>query len=371
MPCAQGHDAVKNRDRQRPPAEIRETVPEAPGVYAFLDAHCLLLYIGKSVNLRQRMSSYFRQDPLAADPHIGRLTAHIKGFAWWQTRSELLALLLEDALIKEHLPPHNTRQRDFAENRYIELTGDEFPACVVVEHARDFGTREVYGPVRDRHAAAALQDILHRTLRVRTCSESEPARRCLEYDIGRCAGPCRGSVEEAEYRELVARVRAFLQGEPEALLRRLYAAMKSAASERHFENAASLRDDIRTCTGFAAQQAFARRFSEGTCRIHSEEDGLEYCFRAGALLKPRDVIDSRGKSELLSELEATGRTATSGPRFSPEAAEQRAMALLQGRTPPDRRLLADRSIIVGRWNRRRGDTRIVWRDAELVSGPSD
>jgi excinuclease UvrABC nuclease subunit len=342
--------------------DIRETVPRTPGVYAFLGAGGRLLYVGKSVNLRQRMGSYFGPDPLVKEPNLGRLVAGIQGFAWWQTRSELLALLLEDVLIKEHLPAFNTRQREFQENRYLELTDDEFPACLIVEHARDFGARGVFGPLKDKYFAATLRDILHETLGIRTCREPEPVSHCLEHDIGRCAGPCRGAIGPEKYGELVSVARDFLRGDARAVLDRLVEMRERAAARRSYEEAARLRDAIDLCRRFEAQQRFVRRFADGDCTVRCDEDGIEYRFAKGALIAPRPVVSDRGTS---------AHDATPGRAgFDADGAGRRAVAALRRSPSADRRFLADRARIVGAWVRRRnGACLIRFTEAEGVVQP--
>lgn len=338
---------MRGNGRGRLAREVRETVPRAPGVYAFLDAHGQLLYVGKSVNLRRRVGSYFAPDPLTIEPHLGRLVSSIRGFAWWQTQSELLALLLEDAMIKEQLPPLNTRQREFAENRYLELTEDEFPACLIVEHADDFRSRDVFGPLKDEYYAATLRAILHEALGIRTCGEPEPVRRCLDHDIGRCSGPCRGAVEPGEYRERVALARGFLRGSGEKLLERLVAARDGAAAAKRYEEAGRLQDAIDTCRRYEAQQRFADRFMAGESRLHCPADGIEYRFENGALVAPRVVVVARGQSK-------HGLT-WNAPGFDPEAAGRHAAAALRESPSADRRFLTDRTRIVCSWVRRQGD----------------
>ncbi len=345
---------MSDDNRRQLAAEVRETVPRAPGVYAFFDGDGRLLYVGKSVSLRQRVGNYLGQDHLTSMPPLGQLVTSIRSFAWWQTRSELLALLLEDVLIKEHLPQLNTRLKELAENRYLEFTDGDFPACLIVEHVTDFGTRDVFGPLRDKYFAAALQDVLHETLGIRTCSELEPAKRCLEYDIGRCSGPCRGVVEVREYQELVALARSFLRGNAETVLDRLVDARDRAAEAKRYEEAAGLRDAIDTCRRFAAHERFGGRFTGGDCRIRCAEDGVEYRFAEGALVAPRDVVVAQGQSER--------QVVPHGAGFLPEAAGRDAVATLHQPPPADRRFLADRTRIVCNWVRRQGDGCHVWFD---------
>jgi metallophosphoesterase superfamily enzyme len=342
--------APRSDVRLRLAGEVRETVPAAPGVYAFMDGRGRLLYIGKSVNLRQRMSSYFGHEPLRAEPHLGRLVAAIRSFAWWQTPSELMALLFEDAMIKEFLPPGNTRQKEMLENRYLELTDDEFASCRIVEHAPDFGDREVFGPFKDVHFASTLRDIVHEALGVRTCREPKPVGRCLGFDIGRCSGPCREAIGRDEYRESVVRARSFLSGEGDVVLDSLTVARDRASAARRYEEAARLRDAIGTCRRFGAHERFARRFTSGGCTIHCEEGGADYRFERGALIEPAVVIASHGRSARPAPPDESV--------FEPSDAGRRAAAALRRSPAPDRRLLADRTRIVCNWTRGRDGCRV-------------
>jgi len=347
---------MRDNERRQLAAEVRGTVPGAPGVYAFFDGGGQLMYVGKSVSLRQRVGSYFGRDPRNAEPHLGRLVSGARSFAWWQTRSELLALLLEDAMIKEHRPPQNTRLKETAENRYLELTGDDFPACLIVEYVPSFGTREVFGPLKDKYFAAVLRDILHETLCIRTCGDPQPVRRCLEHDIGRCAGPCRGALEPDRYRELVAMARDFLRGDAGAVQDRLVSARDHAAAAKRYEEAARLRDALDTCRRFEAHERFARRFTEGDCRVCCAEDDIEYLFARGALVEPRIIVTARGQGGR--------RIVSSQASLDPEAAGHQAVAALHRTPSADRRPLADRTRIVCNWVRSRGGGRIWFGDEE-------
>ena len=322
-------------------AEIRNGVPELPGVYAFVDQRGRLLYIGKSVNLRRRMVGYLTRDPMKVKPAHGLLASSIRGFSWWHTRTELMALLLEDALIKESMPPLNSRQRDFLENRYLELTDDRFPSCVIVEHVCDFGQREVYGPLRDRYQAASLRDAVHRIIGMRTCTEAEPTNTCLDHDIGRCTGPCRGGLKPDRYRELVGAARDFLNGEADFVLERLAKEMERAVAGGRYEEAERLRKTIRMAASFAERQRFHRRFACGRFSLGSAEDGTGYTFEDGALVYPRSVVLITGHG---------GQSGDSGrDRFDPEEAVRRALKALREVPVSDRRVLADRERIVYSW----------------------
>ncbi|MBD3367264.1 MAG: hypothetical protein GF405_03680 [Candidatus Eisenbacteria bacterium] len=344
------------RLRRELACEIREHVPCAPGAYAFMDGNGQLLYVGKSVNLRRRMSSYLRENIGSLELHLGRLVTGIRSFAWWRTRSGLLALLLEDALIKECDPPLNTRLRETEENRYLEITNGPFPSCLVVEHEEDFGDRDVYGPFRDRFFAERLRDALGRALGIRSCSERDPSRRCLAYDIGRCTGPCRGAVTPAAYACVAQEVRSFLLGESERIVEELESLRDGAATARRYEDAAVLRDTTEMCRRFVDRRQFERRFLSIGCRF-DDEDGLEYAFEQGCLLEPDKVIVEEG----------VGRTTNRAPSsFDPRNAGLGASRFL--RCPPgDPRTLLDRTAVVWSWCRGQG-IRPTW--SQEAASPS-
>ena len=316
-------------------SEVHQSVPPAPGAYAFTDGKGRLLYVGKSVDLRRRMASYFRGNISSLEPHRGRLVASIRGFSWWRTPSELLALLLEDALVKELQPPMNKRLREVEESRYLEVTDDTYPACVVVEHADDFGEREVWGPFRDRYFAERLHGVLREALGIRACRDPEPRARCLEHEIGRCVGPCRDAVTPDDYAELVGRARAFLRGESGFVIQRLVTLRDRAAEEHRFEQAAALRDAVDVSRRFIARQRFGRRFLEAECRF-VDADGIEYAFERGSLVQPDEVVVEAGVSSGLVDAAAG---------FAPDEAVRLATSQLR-RSGDDARALTDRIAIV-------------------------
>lgn len=334
---------MNDEARTRLSAEIREIVPNAPGVYAFIDGRGRLMYVGKSVNLRRRMGSYFRFDPRTADSHLGQLAASVGGFAWWRTRSELLALLLEDAMIKEYLPPLNTRQREMQENRYLRITDDRFPTCVVVEDAVTTGP-STYGPFKDWRAARRMTHILHENLGIRACSDGEPVGKCLDYDLGRCSGACRGEIGTDEYARIVDDVRAFLGGDDSTAVERLRAARDRASAERRFEEAARLQRALGMCARYAAHRRFADRFTSGVVSLEDPQNALAYRFHSGALTDPPAVV---------VEQSSVPANANKTPGlFDPEDAGRTAETRLYA-APMDARALSDRARIVASWAARR------------------
>ncbi|MCC7363156.1 MAG: CoA transferase [Dehalococcoidia bacterium] len=210
-------------------AQINRAVPESPGVYTWLGAAGEPLYVGKSRNLRRRMLSYLTPRHAAPDARMRHLTYAIDAFQWRPTSGELLALLLEDALIKQVLPRHNVQQRDYGERRYLLLTGDAFPAVVVAESARRPGA--LFGPFKDQYFVADLAEFVGEWFGLRSCQDPVPFRRSARFDLGRCPGPCRDAVSVGDYASSVAAATAFLDGEGAWISQRLSAAMEVAAEQ--------------------------------------------------------------------------------------------------------------------------------------------
>lgn len=230
-------------------AERVEALPAEPGVYLLKSARGRVLYVGKAQNLRQRVRSYLTPggDGRVRIPKLVRQVADV-GVLVTPTVKD--ALLLENELIKQHRPPFNVRLRD--DKQYLALRLDPretWPRLTMVRRFRRDGA-QYFGPYTSSSGMRASLSNLRRIFPMRTCSDAvfrDYARRgrpCIEYEMGRCPGPCCGLVEEAEYRALVKGTELFLRGRSEELVRTLEARMRKAAAEERFEEAARLRDRI-------------------------------------------------------------------------------------------------------------------------------
>lgn len=264
-------------------AAVRREVPERPGVYTWLGRDGERLYIGKSLNLRQRMLSYLAAGRAGPESRQRHLVSAIAGFDWRETPGELLALLLEDALIKRFNPRHNERQRDYLERRYVLLTDDAFRACLVVE-SEPTRPGALFGPFTDEYFARDLVALITQHFGLRACTDREPYRRSARFDLGTCPGPCRGAITPAGYQAIAARVRAFLDGDDGWITAHLEQAMAQAAEELRFEEAAALRDERDFCVRFASRQRFYRRFRLGVMTVPEPGRGLIYLFEGGELV---------------------------------------------------------------------------------------
>jgi len=252
--------------------EIRLKTPATPGIYRFSDEGGNLLYVGKAINLRRRILGHFRPGSAGDESRHQRLLHAVRGFDFEALPSELLALLREDELIKQHRPPFNVRQNEFLEYQYLELTDDRYPRLRLLDHAPDFGARRVFGPYRDRYLAERVSALLCRHGGLRSCSEDEPGARCLEYDVGRCLGPCRGGAGASAYALAVTEAAAFLEGDVARVAARMETAMRVAAARLEFEKARELREQLAFCRRFGERTRFLRAFRQERLTVVEKGD---------------------------------------------------------------------------------------------------
>ena len=236
-----------------------QTLPTKPGVYLMKDEQDEVIYVGKSVNLRNRVRSYF-QASASHSLKLHRLIYRIADFDFIVTDSEIEALILECNLIKEHRPRYNIRLKDDKRYPYIKITWQEdYPRIIVTRRMERDGAR-YFGPLTDVRAVHQTLDMLRRLFPYLTCKREitgQDKRACLYYHIGRCAGPCIGAISKDEYRALIKRICLFLEGKAEEIVADLQAQMTSAAEALDFERAATLRDQIRAVETVTKQQKIA------------------------------------------------------------------------------------------------------------------
>jgi len=226
--------------------EKLDALPTKPGVYLMKDAKGTILYVGKAVNLRARVRSYFHASA-GQSPKIQRLVAGIDDLDFIVTASELEALILESNLIKRHKPKYNVRLKDDKRYPYIKVTWQEdFPKVLIVRRMERDGAR-YYGPFT---AAWAVQQTLHTLRRVfpyLTCSRTitgQDERACLYLDIGLCLGPCVGAASKDEYRDVIDGLCRFLEGKADEIAASLETKMQAASERWDFEEAALYRDQL-------------------------------------------------------------------------------------------------------------------------------
>ncbi|MEI7882052.1 MAG: excinuclease ABC subunit UvrC [Actinomycetota bacterium] len=230
---------------QRPDGNI----PVTPGSYQFRDAQGRVIYVGKAINLRSRVSSYFA-DPATLHPRTASMMSFADKVEWIEVRNEVEALLLEYALIKEHKPRFNIRLQDDKSFPFMAITTDEqWPRAMMFRGKRRKGVR-YFGPYVHPGAIRDTLELLLRTFPVRTCAASKfkqherLGRPCLLFHIEKCSGPCVGEVSAADYKVHVDGLMKFLDGDNTEIVATMEKQMIAASEATDFERAAKIRDRL-------------------------------------------------------------------------------------------------------------------------------
>ncbi len=224
-----------------------ETLPRKPGVYLMRDVSGAVIYVGKAVDLRARVRSYFHASA-QENPKVHALVSEITDLEFIVTDSELEALILEANLIKQHRPRYNVRLKDDKRYPYIKITwADPFPRVLITRRMEQDGSR-YFGPFTSASAMHQTLDLLRKSFPYLTCNREitgHDERPCLYYDIKLCLGPCIGAVTQDAYRAMIRGLVHFLEGRSEKVIADLEARMQAAADGWDFEQAASLRDQLQ------------------------------------------------------------------------------------------------------------------------------
>ena len=226
------------------------SLPREPGVYLFeqgRDDKRRVLYVGKAVDLRDRVRSY-------ADPRserIAKMVERAETIDFAVTDTETQALLLEANLIKRHRPPYNVRLKDDKSYPLVQLTDHDVPRIEVTRDPEDGAT--VYGPFTDKGRVETVVKALRETYGLRGCSDHkyrDRDRPCLDYEMGLCSAPCTGEIDTDAYAEDARAAVRFFEGETGVLADPLRHEMAAAAQNQSFERAANLRDRLETVESF-------------------------------------------------------------------------------------------------------------------------
>jgi excinuclease ABC subunit C len=221
-------------------------LPSHPGVYLFKDKRGTILYVGKAGNIKHRVGSYF-QKPAGKDLKTLSMLEKVADVDTIVTDTEKEAFILENNLIKAHRPRYNIKLRDDKNYPCLKLSvEEEFPTLSIVRRIKK--DRSIYfGPFPSATSLRETLKLIRRLFPIRTCLDTKFSNRlrpCINYEMGRCLGPCCGKVDPAQYQEIFHQVRMFLEGKKRELVERLKKKMGEEAEKLHFETAAKIRDQI-------------------------------------------------------------------------------------------------------------------------------
>jgi excinuclease ABC subunit C len=224
---------------------VLEALPARPGCYLMKDSAGQIIYVGKAVNLRSRVRSYFHER--VDSPKTVQLVKHIADLETIVVSSELEALILEMNLIKKHRPRYNVRLKDDKRYPYVKVHwADPFPKVTVTRRMDQDGSR-YFGPYTSVWAVHQTLGLLRKIFPYLTCDRvitGHDPRACLYYDIKLCCAPCIGVTSKEEYRAMIDDLCKFLQGRTEPVVKRLRAEMMQASEALEYEKAAATRDQL-------------------------------------------------------------------------------------------------------------------------------
>lgn len=238
--------------------EELKKLPHCPGVYIMHDANDNIIYVGKAINLHNRVRSYFRKN-IGRGPQIDKMVTLIARFEYIVTDSELEALVLENNLIKEHSPKYNTMLKDDKTYPYIKVTvSEDYPRVLFCRQMKKDRSR-YFGPYTSAGAVKDTIELINKLFCLRTCNrnlskEVGGERACLNYHIGQCLAPCQGKITREEYQEQVKGALAFLNGNYQETLKELEQKMQRASENLEFEEAIRYRDLYNSVKQIASKQ---------------------------------------------------------------------------------------------------------------------
>lgn len=238
--------------------EELKKLPNSPGVYLMHDAGDTIIYVGKAVNLHNRVRSYFRKI-VGRGPQIDKMVQQIARFEYIVTDSELEALVLENNLIKEYSPKYNTMLKDDKTYPYIKVTmGEEYPRILFSREMKKDHSK-YFGPYTSAAAVKDTIDLMNKLYQLKTCNRKLPRdtgleRPCLNYHIKQCMAPCQGYIGKEEYRGHVEQALDFLNGNYKPLLKDLEEKMTQSSENLEFEDAIRYRDLYNSVRSVAQKQ---------------------------------------------------------------------------------------------------------------------
>ena len=307
-------------------AEELKKMPQTPGVYLMHDAHDDVIYVGKAVNLKRRVSSYFRKSTKRTTK-IESMVSKIRRFEYILTDSELEALILECNLIKEYRPKYNTMLMDDKTYPYVMITvSEDYPRIVLARRMKK-DNNKYFGPFTSSAAVKDTIDLLQKMYQIRSCNKAIVSdgtytadgeyknipkingRPCLYYHIGQCKGPCQGYISKDEYRKSIDEVIRFLNGNFDMILKDLEDKMMAASEALEFEKAIEYRELLNSVKKVAQKQKITDSSGEDrdvmAVACQDEDAVVQVFFIRGGRLIGRDhfylrISEEDKKSEILN-----------------------------------------------------------------------
>ena len=294
--------------------EELKKLPKKPGVYLMHDQADTIIYVGKAINLHNRVRSYFREK-VGRGPWIDKMISQIARFEYIVTDSELEALVLENNLIKEYNPKYNTLLKDGKTYPYIKVTlGEAYPRVLLSRQMKKDKSR-YFGPFSSSAAVKDTIELINKLFLLRTCNRNLPKdmgveRPCLNHHIKQCLAPCQGYVSEEAYGEQVKKALDFLNGNYQPVMKDLMAKMQEASANLEFEEAAKYRDLLESVRKVSEKQKITDSDQEDKDVIALARDDRDcviqvFFVRGGKMIGREHYymtnVSEMGKGEIIQE----------------------------------------------------------------------
>lgn len=289
-----------------------KNLPQSCGVYQFLDKNNKVIYVGKAVNLRQRVRSYFHQNVIS--PKTKKIAQKSKKVEIIVTDSEVEALILENNLIKKLKPRYNVNLKDDKSYPFIKVTKELFPRIYPTRNVINDGSK-YFGPYTDVRSMKSALRTINQIFKIRSCKLDLTAEKikekkfkvCLDYHIKKCDGPCEGLVSSEIYNEMVKEVVQLLKGKTDLLINSLKEKMNIAVENLEFEKAAEIRDKINQLQSIASKQKVVSNDFEDRDIIAIAMESKDCCcsifnIRSGKLVGKRQLRLVIEESETLENV---------------------------------------------------------------------
>lgn len=286
-------------------------LPDRPGVYLMRDQFDTIIYVGKAVNLNNRVRSYFREK-IGRGPKIDKMVSLIERFEYIITDTELEALVLENNLIKEYRPKYNTMLRDDKTYPYIKVTVNEAYPRIYFSREMKKDKARYFGPYTSAASVKDTIDLINKLYRLRTCTRSLPkdcgkGRPCLNYHIGQCSGACTGEISEEQYQEQLKGALDFLNGNYAPIQRELREKMEAASEAMQYEEAIKYRDLLESVLNVSQKQKIedsAQGDKDIVALARDEHDAVVQVFfiRAGRMVGREHFYMTHTEDEAASDI---------------------------------------------------------------------
>jgi excinuclease ABC subunit C len=282
-----------------------KALPDLPGVYRWKDKNGRVIYVGKAVNLKNRVRSYVREDKNRS-PKVAAMISHADDLDITITGSEMEALILEASLIKEIHPKYNISLRDDKTYPYVKITKEKWPRIYVTRYINRHDGAHYYGPYTNVGDMRHALHILEKRYPVRTCRSMKVDRPCLRYHLGLCMAPCAAKCSHEEYMVAVQHICNIFEGKSSDLVRHLTDEMMAASEQMDYEKAAALRDEVKAVQSIQQKQNIISKEGDfdviGMAR-DGDHTGVEIFFiRYGRMIGKENFSIPESKSETDAEL---------------------------------------------------------------------